>query len=195
MIPPVDTLSRIGVKIFTAPGADFPGAACIPIFHRWIQTAALDGLLIDVADYTHLADGPQVILVGHAGNLAVDTDGGRLGLRYTLKRPPAGPLVDRILGAVRTAAAAGRLLETDSALGARVEFLGNTLDFTPNDRLRVPAAEAQDRLGPAIRAAADRLFPDREAAIALNVHPPSRVTFTVTHPSPLPLTALIARTA
>ena len=41
------------------------------MFHRWIQTRAVDGLLIDVADYTHLKDGPQVLLAGHEGNYSM----------------------------------------------------------------------------------------------------------------------------
>ncbi len=44
-----DALHRCAVKIFAGPNVELNGRACIPIFHRWIQSGALDGLLIDVA--------------------------------------------------------------------------------------------------------------------------------------------------
>ncbi len=37
----------------------------IPLFHRWIQEQAIDGhLLIDVHDYSHIQQGPGILLVG-----------------------------------------------------------------------------------------------------------------------------------
>jgi hypothetical protein len=37
-----------------------------PLFHEWIRTDRLpDETFIDVADYSHLKDGPGVVLVAH----------------------------------------------------------------------------------------------------------------------------------
>ena len=68
----VDTLQRFGLKLFLQSGQEVDPKSLIPVFHRWIQTGAVGGLLIDVADYTHLAEGPSVLLVGHEGNYAFD---------------------------------------------------------------------------------------------------------------------------
>jgi hypothetical protein len=32
--------------------------AVIPVFHRWIQEQIFDELLLDVANYSHVPDGP-----------------------------------------------------------------------------------------------------------------------------------------
>jgi hypothetical protein len=51
---------KIAVKIFVAED-NFAADRFVPIFHRWIQNQAVEGhLLIDVADYAHVAGGPWV---------------------------------------------------------------------------------------------------------------------------------------
>ena len=73
-------LHRIGIKIASADGA-LPARELVPVFHRWIQTGAVPGhLLIDVADYDHVPEGPGILLVAHEGNLGMDLIGGTLGL-------------------------------------------------------------------------------------------------------------------
>ena len=90
----VDGLHRFGLKLLVHPDTVFDCRSAIPVFHRWIQTAALDRqLLIDVADYTHLVDGPTVLLVGHEVNVSLDTAEDQLGLLCTRKRPQSGSLV------------------------------------------------------------------------------------------------------
>ena len=63
------------------------------LLHRWIQIAGSGcgkwTIAIDVADYTHLPDGPSVLLVGHEGNYALDCRDGRQGLYYYRKRRTA----------------------------------------------------------------------------------------------------------
>ena len=141
MSPSVDELQRCGLKVFFAPGAEPDVRAFIPIFHRWIQTNAVDGLLIDVADYTHLTDGPAVLLAGHEGNYAIDRTDGRPGLCYYRKQPAAGPLADRLALIGRTLLAAAVRLESDAA-GAGCRFAGSEIQFIANDRLLAPPAAA-----------------------------------------------------
>ena len=141
MSPSVDNLQRCGLKVFFAPGAEPDVRAFIPIFHRWIQTGAVDGLLIDVADYTHLTDGPAVLLAGHEGNYAIDRTEGRPGLYYYRKQPAAGALVDRLALIGRTLLAAAVRLESDAA-GEGCRFRGDELQFVANDRLLAPPAPA-----------------------------------------------------
>ena len=78
--PPVGDLQRVALKVFLTDDSVLDPRDAIPVFHRWIQTHAVDGLLIDVADYAHLPTGPTVLLVAHEGHYSLDRTHGRLGL-------------------------------------------------------------------------------------------------------------------
>jgi len=60
--PDVANLQRIALKIFLDDESLLEPGDVIPVFHRWIQTQAVDGLLIDVADYSHVHHGPGVVV-------------------------------------------------------------------------------------------------------------------------------------
>jgi hypothetical protein len=64
---------RIAIKFFVEsdPRAAVDLEPFIPMFHRFVQQGSVEGLLVDVADYAHVRDGPGVILIGH------DVDYGR----------------------------------------------------------------------------------------------------------------------
>ncbi len=76
--------NKIQVKLFIQSAVDLKGL--IPVFHRWIQEDALKGLLIDVADYRHVPNGPGLLLMGHEGDYALDLADGRPGIVYKHKR-------------------------------------------------------------------------------------------------------------
>ena len=59
----------------------------IPVFHRWIRENVVPNeLLLDVADYKHIVDGPAILLVGHEADYVVDLTGGKPGFQYVRKR-------------------------------------------------------------------------------------------------------------
>jgi len=90
-------VQQLEVKLFVAGEPDFDQEALIPIFHRWIQENRLgDFLLIDVADYRHVPDGPGVMIVGHGVQWKMDGDGGELGLAFARKRDEIGDLADKL---------------------------------------------------------------------------------------------------
>ena len=166
MSQPADDLQRCGLKVFFEPGAQPDVRAFIPIFHRWIQTGAVDGLLIDVADYTHLTDGPAVLLAGHEGNYAIDRTAGRPGLYYYRKQPAGGTLVERLALVARTLLAAAVRLEADAA-GEGCRFAGSELEFVANDRLLAPPSPATiAALQPHLTAFARMLFRDDAETVA-----------------------------
>lgn len=85
----------------------------VPVFHEWIRGNTVEGLLIDVATYAHVPDGPGLILIGHEGDYSIDMAAGHPSLRYVLKRDGAGTpreivarVVRRLVGAADAAAAA-----------------------------------------------------------------------------------------
>ena len=77
---------RISVKFFVSEPDAVHLPAFIPVFHRWIQDHAVEGLLIDVADYKHVPEGPGILLIGHEGDYSIDMAKGRPGLLYSRKR-------------------------------------------------------------------------------------------------------------
>jgi hypothetical protein len=149
---PFEELQRLGIKLFAADGAAVAPREVVPIFHRWIQTSAVDGqMLIDVADYAHVPDGPGIVLVAHEGNLSLQFAHGRTALTYMRKQPLDGGLDDRLRAIARTAVTACRLLEDDPAIGSRLHFRGDELVVLCNDRLIAPnTAAAREALQPAV---------------------------------------------
>ena len=62
-------LQRIGIKIFADKPAPVPVREFIPVFHSWIQKQAVENhLLIDVHDYSHMHQGPGILLVAQEAN-------------------------------------------------------------------------------------------------------------------------------
>ncbi len=51
---------RISIKLFARNPQVVKPEAFVPVFQRWIQQHAVEGLLIDVADYKHVPDGPGI---------------------------------------------------------------------------------------------------------------------------------------
>lgn len=57
------------------------------IFYDWLRLGVLDDVLVDVADYRHVAGGPGFLLIGHECNYQVRlTDNGVLEARCSQKR-------------------------------------------------------------------------------------------------------------
>ncbi len=147
-------LYKIGVKIFvTNPQAvnirDF-----IPVFHSWIQQQKVEGhLLIDVHDYSHVHNGPGILLVAHEGNFSLDQEGGRLGLFYYRKRPLEGTLEANLKRVLEIALHACQLLESEPKLDG-IKFDTKQILVLANDRLLAPNEPATaDMLEPIIAGA------------------------------------------
>ncbi|MGD8429696.1 MAG: hypothetical protein PVH31_04745, partial [Ectothiorhodospiraceae bacterium] len=87
---------RIGIKVFADNADDVNLVDLIPVFHRWIQTRAVDDVLVDVADYSHVHNGPGILLIAHEGNYSFDESDGRRGIVYYSKRPLEGELSDKL---------------------------------------------------------------------------------------------------
>ena len=130
---------RLGVKFFAADPTSIRLEDFIPVFHSWIQKQNLDGhLLIDIHDYSHMHQGPGILLVAHEGNFSIDVSGGRPGLLYFRKTPTALPHEDHLAAIVKPALQACRLLEKDAQVG----FNMDELLIIANDRLGAPNDDA-----------------------------------------------------
>ena len=190
----VEELYRFGLKLFVPPGTSIEVRDCIPIFHRWIQTGALDELLIDVADYTHLVNGPSVLLVGYSGNVSFDSGESRLGLICTRKRPESGSFVERLTGLARTLLTAGKLLESDPKFDGQLRFMSNQLQFVSNDRLVAPPGDASvAALTPALRIVMETLYPGQPHDISSTQPSKERLAIALTARKSVPLLTLLDR--
>jgi hypothetical protein len=131
--------------------------AAVPLFHRYIQQKRLPGLLLDVADYAHVPDGPGVILIGHDVDYGIDQSGAEVGLLVTLKRNRelALPELARVL--FRTALTAATALEADGLAGFELDLARSEVRVP--DRLALandPAGAAA--LDGALRPLLSRIF-------------------------------------
>lgn len=120
------------------PGAGRDMAArLVPVFHRWIREALLGELLIDVADYSHVPDGPALLLVCDGAIYAVDDTGGERGLLFSRRREPEGSTADfetRLRSAVESALRACALLEEEPSLNDELRFDAGRWSIKINDR-------------------------------------------------------------
>ncbi len=138
----VSTPQRVGVKVFVEDQEAFDRARMIDVFHRWIQEDRLSGTLVDVHDYTHVPEGPGVLLIAHEWHLRTDEAGGRIGLEYELKREGSGTLAERLREAIVGVLEAAAALEQDTAGENLVRFATREMAFRFTDRLAVPPTEA-----------------------------------------------------
>jgi len=147
-------LHRIQLKFYLNPPAHLSPEEAFRAFSAWIPVTP-DQTLVDVADYSHLPDGPLTVLVGHQANYTLDHSDHRLGLVYARKQPLEGGLLQALAEALK----ACRRLEQEPELEGRVSFAGSEFLLVANDRLRAPNTEATHQaLAPQLDAALARLY-------------------------------------
>ncbi len=134
--------SKLAVKLFVSNPASLDAHELVPVFHRWIQQHSIpDHVLIDVADYMHVIDGPGIMLVSHEANFALDSAvGDGPGLLYNRKRPVDGPFRDHLRTTFRAALDAAARIEAE--LPGKISFATDRLLFRIYDRLLAPNTAA-----------------------------------------------------
>ena len=136
---------KYDLKLFVDDNSEPSLAALIPVFHRWIRTHALADLLIDVADYRHVPNGPGVILIGHDAHYGMDSAvGGWPGFLYSRRRETGNSrqnirsVPQRLQSVFRDTLTACRFLAAEPALPAALQFRTDRLLLRVNDRLHAP---------------------------------------------------------
>jgi hypothetical protein len=95
--------------------------------------------MVDVADYTHVPEGPGVVLVCHDAIYSLDSGGGALGLLYSRRREThaslgaIASLDDRLASVFRRALVACGKLERERDL-AGLSFPADRFELAINDR-------------------------------------------------------------
>ncbi len=161
--PVLDGLVKLDLKVLARAGSTAEAEEFIPVFHRWITERVLPELLIDVADYSHVPDGPGVLLIGHDAQYSYDQSRSEPGLLYSRRRETSrdlesvGSLDERMRSLLASAFRACDLIEAEPQLEGRVAFDRHRLELRVNDRL-VPqdedtSAELESAFGRALAAA------------------------------------------
>ena len=182
-------LQHLNIKVFAASPAPIDLEPFIGIFHTWIQRQLTGDLLIDVADYRHVVNGPGVIVIGHAANYSLDQTDGRVGLLYNRKAALDGPPDKRLSESVRAALLACQRLEQENDL----QFNGSEIHLTFNDRLLAPnTPKTLDAMRPALRDFFDRLYaPGVYTLDRISGDHRERLAVGVKSAAPLTVTALL----
>ncbi len=131
-------VQHINIKIFAREPAPADLAGAIPVFHRWIQQDATGELLIDVADYRHVPEGPGVMLIAHEAHYSLGPTGGRLGLLYNRRTPATGSTREKLEQAYSAALAACRRLEQEPEFRGSLAFDEGDVEVIFNDRALTP---------------------------------------------------------
>ncbi|MEM7136578.1 MAG: hypothetical protein AAF500_08375 [Myxococcota bacterium] len=132
--------TKFQVKLYTSSN-DISLEKLIPVFHTWIRDKKIsDELLIDVADYAHVPQGPGVVLIGHESDYYLDVADDRPGLLYSRKRGFDGDFQAGIEDAFRRALGACQLLEAEDSLN--LSFGTAEVLFRVQDRLNAPNEES-----------------------------------------------------
>lgn len=148
---------RIGIRFDIRHPAAVDLDRVIPVFHRWIQNQELDAMMIDVADYKHVQEGPGVIMLGHTDDFGIDNGiahgSHAQGFYYVRKHARMSdiqPLPVRLQEMWVSALQTARLLEQEADL--EVEIDPTRIQLTIQDRLAYPftmeaLALVRDELG------------------------------------------------
>ena len=124
-------IQKFGIKIFIDNNGGYSSKSLIPIFHKWIQNKSIsDHLLIDVADYSHMVDGPGVMLIAHEGHFSLDQEGHQVGIMYMRKTDLDGDFCKRFNTILSITINTAKLL-----LDNNLNFITNSFRFIANDRL------------------------------------------------------------
>jgi hypothetical protein len=146
------------------------------IFNTWIQNQRLEELLIDVADYLHVHNGPGIMLIGHEADYSLDHRAGRLGLLYNRKEQLKGTTQEKLAQAVQAALTAAQILEKENGL----KFNTQEVQVIINDRLLVPnTVETFELLEPDLKAFFEMLYNGAGYALTHQADPRERFTFNV----------------
>ncbi len=170
-------LQRVNVKLYLEDEAGIAPDEAFRVFNRWISETT-EEVLIDVADYTHIPQGPQTLLIGHEADYSLDNTDGRLGLKYGRKRPIEGETQQRFRDAIAKALSACQRLEQADETHGRAQFRGGDMQISIFDRLLAPnTEETLNGLRDDLLAVLSQVYPDAE--IVLNRNEDDRQCLTV----------------
>ena len=169
-------VQHINVKFFIENPETVKLEDYAAVFNTWIQKQRLEELLIDVADYVHVHNGPGIMLIGHEADYSLDNRAGRLGLLYNRKAQLDGGTQEKLAQAAGATLHAAQILEKENGL----KFNGQEVQVIINDRLLVPnTVETFEALESDLRAFFSKLYDGAEFTLSHSAEPRERFTVNV----------------
>ena len=169
-------VQHINIKFFIENPDEVKLEDYSEVFNNWIQRHVTEELLVDVADYQHVHNGPGMILIGHEANYSLDNMTGRLGLLYNRKAQLDGSIQEKLAQAARAVLTAAQLLEEENG----IEFNGQEAQIIINDRLLIPnTTETFATLEPEFRRFLDKLYGGAEYTLTQNADPRERFAINI----------------
>jgi hypothetical protein len=167
----------------------------LPIFHRMIQKNALSHeLMIDVANYAHVHNGPGVMIICNTAHYSVDTRNGRPGVLFAKKREGHGTVQDRLRDAFRSVLLFADLLASQVELGGRYAIDTGAFEFGVMDRLLAPNTLAtDDRARPILGSFVEELYQTDDVVISQRIEPRTPFLLKVRVGSPPSTRELLSR--
>ncbi len=173
-------LQKFGIKLFVTTNGSFDSKDFIPVFHNWIQDKVVPNhMLIDVADYSHIPDGPGVMLIAHEGHFSLDQENYKAGMMYMRRSKWGGDFKERFINVFSTAILAVNRLRNNKMI-KEVDFIHNSFRFIPNDR-RVAdnTYENQNLYKDEVKKALAEIYPTCKVTYAHVSKENERLAFTV----------------
>ncbi len=164
----MQALQKIAIKLYARAGTEFAPAELIPLLHGWIQKRSVEGTLIDVADYSHVPDGPGLMLIAYEGVYSFEAGSGAPGLVYSNRRGlEDGDLGSRVKSSMRLALAACEQYGRDADASDGGVFPGSSWELISNDRLLAPATDlTYDELEPVVSKVCEELYGETKFRVA-----------------------------
>ena len=183
-------LQHVNVRMFVDGALAVDLEQFINVFHEWVAAQSMDEMMIDVADYRHVPNGPAVVMVGVEEDYSIDLAGNRPALRYNRKGLLDGTNEDR-LGAALSAAARTCCRLEDAFDG--LKFCRTEFELSINDRALAPNTdETWESVKPEIASFLSNAF-GTEFSLERNTDDPRRVfTVAVRCAQPVDLTTFAA---
>ena len=132
-------LQHIAFKILVDGELSVEWEQFIHVFHDWVAKQSMPEMVIDVADYRHVPNGPGVVMVGHEADYYMDNTQGKPGLRYVCKVAKDTDAAGQISEAFSRASAACARLESEIP---GLQFSRTEFELTINDRAIAPNNDA-----------------------------------------------------
>jgi hypothetical protein len=169
-------LQNIQWKLHLAEGSASDPHDWFKAFATWI--AGSPEVFVDVADYSHVEDGPVVFLSGHIVCYSLDGTGRRLGLLYERRQPAEGSNTEKLKESLASLFKHAQLLETAESFKDKPKFLAGDIKFIVNNRGIAPNNDATFQvLKPELEALFGKVY--GAGAFTLTREPDARQRFIV----------------
>jgi hypothetical protein len=185
-------LQYLNWKIFLDNPAEAEPEEWFKVWNGWIPDSP--EVFLDVADYSHVHDGPVMVLVGHFLNLSLDANNRRPGLLYDYKQPMEGGNADKLLSTLLGLLKAARRLEGETALTHKPRFAAGELQLIVNSRaVASNTPEAFQAVKGEVEALAAKVYGAGNFSLHHEANPRLRLSVSVKAKAPATVEDLLAR--